>query len=133
MKLVALTAQSILLVFTTGNVMGQAICLTDTTGAHIQQQIIEAQFADPDPVWRRELGLPEAIQAITLVDENRACAAALEGLRAQGRNLRSSTSSHVYLFRVDPGLYAAAGDADLNAITFFNHQWQYITTLAGLH
>jgi hypothetical protein len=123
-----------MLLFSTAScVRAQGPCLTDTTGARGQQRFIEAQFGDPDARWRQELGLPDSIQAVTLVDSDRACAAALTGLRAQGDSLRSSTSSHVYLFRVDPGLYVAAGDADLNAITFFDHQWRYITTLAGLN
>jgi hypothetical protein len=110
----------------------QGPCLTDASGARDQQRFIEAQFDDPDPAWRRELGLPDSIQAVRLVDSNRECAAALAGLRAQGDSLRSSTSSHVYLFRVYPGLYVAAGDADLNAITFLDHRWRYITTLSGV-
>ena len=114
-------------------IAGQTTCLTDSVGVRGQQRFIETQFTDPDPVWRRELGLPDKIQGVTLVDSEPVCAVALSGLRARGDSLRSSTSARVYLFRVDPGLYVTVGDADLNAITFFDRRWRYITTLAGLN
>ena len=111
----------------------QGACMLDAHEARRQTQVIEWQFTDPDPHWRRRLGLPDTIQSITWSRDPALCAEALLHLRRVGDSLgwhehpRSATTQ-VLVFLVEPDLYVVIGDGDLNATSFFDRRWRYLLT-----
>jgi len=113
--------------------MAQGACMPDTLEARNQTQVIEWQFTDPNPQWRRRVGLPDTIQAITWSRDPALCAKALHQLRRVGDSLGwheypLGETTQVLVFLVEPDLYVVIGNGDLNATSFFDRRWRHLLT-----
>lgn len=111
----------------------QGACMLDAQEARQQTQVIEWQFTDPNPQWRRRLGLPDTIQSVTWSQDPALCAEALQQLRKVGDSLGwherpLGATTQVLVFLVEPGLYVVIGNGDLNATSFFDRRWHHLLT-----
>jgi hypothetical protein len=111
----------------------QEACMLDAQEARQQTQVIEWQFTDPNPQWRRRLGLPDTIQSVAWPQDPALCAEALRQLRKVGDSLGwhehpLGATTQVLVFLVEPGLYVVIGNGDLNATSFFDRRWRHLLT-----
>jgi len=118
--------------------IAQDTCILDADQAGRQAHHISDQFTDPDPLWRRRLGLPDTVVAIDWSQDAALCAEALRHFRRVGDSLGweghpRATTNKVLVFLVEPAFMWWWGDGDRNALSFFDRQWRYLVTLVGLN
>jgi hypothetical protein len=109
-------------------------CVLDASEVRHGTQAIDAQFTDPDTLWRPKLGLPNNIQSITWSRDPALCAEALHHLHRVAdslgwRRYSRETEARVLVFIVEPELSVVIEHDDLDALTFFDRRWRYLVTL----